>query len=365
MPRAEKPAADQIMRQLARVLDSRQFRRAPLLARILVFLTEAAVRGDVIRDATQIARQALGKGAGFSSAKDPSVRVAMNRLRSALQIYYADEGASDDLLIVLKAGSYRPDIDYRMAEKPWSLSAPALALSDAYQANLTQALGRKALHALQSALAADPDNPALLAAFADICIDSFKYGFELIEHPLDAANRAIEQGLSVTPNDPAVLFEYGMLALALDDTAQTLDVGGRIRQLHANSPDADLMGAWLIAHTMAPVEAQSRYFDNIRQALEIPHYYLEHMRALAAYQSGDYQLALDAAVNFGLPNFIWGPMLRAAAMAQLGLKQAAGRQLARVLELNPQFSKNPGWHIAHHLKHADTQDHLLEGLHKA
>ena len=125
------------------------------------------------------------------------------------------------------------------------------------------------------------------------------------------------------------------------------------------------MGSWLAAHAMDPAAALSTIIGAIDQTSEIPGYYLWHPRFLAAYRSGNYELALDAAINFGLPDFSWGPMMRAAALAQLGLKDAAKHQLSRLLELNPEFNKNPHWHIGHHLKHVDTQEHLLEGLHKA
>ena len=92
---------------------------------------------------------------------------------------------------------------------------------------------------------------------------------------------------------------------------------------------------------------------------------MNHARFLASYHAGDYQAALGAAIDFGMPHFIWGAIDRTAALAQLGLLDAARAQLTRLIDLNPHFVENPRWHLNHHIKHHDTLEHVLEGLRKA
>ena len=74
---------------------------------------------------------------------------------------------------------------------------------------------------------------------------------------------------------------------------------------------------------------------------------------------------MGAAMNMGMPHFFWGPLERAASLAQLGILPAAKQQLSRVFSLNPDFAANPRWHLSHHIKHEDTLEHVLEGLGKA
>ena len=80
--------------ELALVLASPLFNRAPALSRILTFICEKRFRGEAesIKEYS-IAIEALGRSQNFDSNSDTIVRVEASRLRRRLRQYYETEGA--------------------------------------------------------------------------------------------------------------------------------------------------------------------------------------------------------------------------------------------------------------------------------
>jgi hypothetical protein len=95
--------------ELATLLHSEFFARAPLLAQLLDYLCQKLFAGE----AGQIKEYSVGvevfhRGAGFDQNVDSIVRVEANRLRKRLAAYYETEGASHPLHIIIPLGQYVP-----------------------------------------------------------------------------------------------------------------------------------------------------------------------------------------------------------------------------------------------------------------
>ena len=96
--------------ELAAVLHSEQFTRAPMLALLLSYLCEKLFAGQ----AREIKEYSVGvevfrRGANFDQNADSIVRVEANRLRKRLASYYAGEGAAHRLQIAIPLGQYVPE----------------------------------------------------------------------------------------------------------------------------------------------------------------------------------------------------------------------------------------------------------------
>jgi len=95
--------------ELRTVLESRSFRQAPTLAHLLQYLCEKLFAGE----SAQIKEYSIGvelfrRGAEFDQETDSIVRVEVNRLRKRLADYYAGEGSSHNLQIIIPVGQYVP-----------------------------------------------------------------------------------------------------------------------------------------------------------------------------------------------------------------------------------------------------------------
>jgi hypothetical protein len=112
--------------ELAVLLHSELFTRAPMLAQLLDYLCQKLFAGE----AGQIKEYSVGvevfhRGAGFDQNIDSIVRVEANRLRKRLAAYYAAEGASHPLHITIPLGQYVPRFVPVAAPPPAADSAAA------------------------------------------------------------------------------------------------------------------------------------------------------------------------------------------------------------------------------------------------
>src|SRR5579862_3345575 len=105
MPTAAK--FEQQRRELADVLASGIFHRAPNLAILLTYICEKYFEGEgnQIKE-YNIAVEALGRPADFDQKRDSIVRVEAHRLRKRLKEYYEAAGSSHPLRIVIPPGQY-------------------------------------------------------------------------------------------------------------------------------------------------------------------------------------------------------------------------------------------------------------------
>ncbi len=112
--------------ELEAVLGSEQFTRAPTLANLLSYLCEKLFAGE----AYQIKEYSVGvevfhRGSSFDQDSDSIVRVEANRLRKRLASYYAGEGASHRLRIVIPLGQYVPEFKFVAPRPEEDRTAPA------------------------------------------------------------------------------------------------------------------------------------------------------------------------------------------------------------------------------------------------
>lgn len=109
-----RPSA--VLEHLEKILASEVFRTASRSSKLLRFLVEETVAGraDRLKDYT-LGAVALGRGDSFDPRIDPIARVEASRLRSRLDLYYATEGATDPVVIVLPKGGYVPLFEPRSA----------------------------------------------------------------------------------------------------------------------------------------------------------------------------------------------------------------------------------------------------------
>ena len=102
--------SDLVRQELERVLQSKAFRNAESLSKLLRFIVERTLEGDTegLKEYS-LGSEVLGRGPAFDAQADPIVRVQAGRLRSKLDGYYHTEGKSNALRIHLPRGGYIPE----------------------------------------------------------------------------------------------------------------------------------------------------------------------------------------------------------------------------------------------------------------
>jgi TolB-like protein/Tfp pilus assembly protein PilF len=123
------PAAA-VRAELARILGSQAFQRAPRLRRFLAYCVEEVLAERLERlKEYSLGLDVFDRGATFDPKADPIVRVDARRLRERIARYYAEEGAGNPVEIVLTTGGYVPVFRLRSGQVRPAGGAARLAVA--------------------------------------------------------------------------------------------------------------------------------------------------------------------------------------------------------------------------------------------
>ena len=108
-PSARPIALSEKREELRRVLESRNFARAPKKTRFLEFVSEQTFEGngDNLNEYL-IGVEVYGRGTAFNAQEDPIVRVQAHEIRRLLKQYYEEEGKQSPIRLELPSGHYVP-----------------------------------------------------------------------------------------------------------------------------------------------------------------------------------------------------------------------------------------------------------------
>ena len=98
--------ADEVRRQLQRILASRDFVASERNRRFLRHIVECTLRGETARG-YEIATLVFGRPKTFNPTSDPIVRIEAGKLRRDLETYYLKSGKFDPIRITVPRGGYR------------------------------------------------------------------------------------------------------------------------------------------------------------------------------------------------------------------------------------------------------------------
>ncbi|MCU0270141.1 MAG: hypothetical protein MUF83_16050 [Acidimicrobiales bacterium] len=218
--------------------------------------------------------------------------------------------------------------------------AQALAFYYAYLDELTPTIARQVVAGLEAAAALEPDNAHVMASLGFThAVDVLMRGTAAVESmaaaealgrralQLDPANatahnilgivqlargahasahRHAEEALRLTPYHPGNAYVAGMLIEASGEWARGIDIIRRVVRHNPWGPNH--------RHTLLAIDALLR--DDVAEAL-----------------------AEASLLHF--PGYIYGPLLKAICLAELGLAEDAETELDAVLALCPDFLEHP------------------------
>ena len=87
--------------------------------------------------------------------------------------------------------------------------------------------------------------------------------------------------------------------------------------------------------------------------------YLDH------YRKAEFEAALDHANRFNIPDLAWDPILRAAALAQLGLADEATAAVNELTTSFPDAAADPAHYLRGYMFIDELVDEVVDGLCKA
>jgi len=233
-----------------------------------------------------------------------------------------------------------------------------------YESELTPAAFKKALAALEQAIEIDPEYGLAWSMLGHLHADNYALGFCEIEAPLEKALKFAQKGVALAPENQfaqdaltLVYFHRGDKELFLQHALETI-------ALNPNSPYIIGVAGW---HMMLSGE-WDRGHALLKKGMALNPYHPTwfHLAPyMDYYRREEYEKALAEALKFNFPELYLDPMIRSAALAQLGREEHARAAVGQLLKLEPDFATRGRSLMSRYIKVGTLIDKIIEGLQKA
>jgi adenylate cyclase len=233
-----------------------------------------------------------------------------------------------------------------------------------YETQLTPQAFNKALAALERAIDIDPEYGLAWAMLGHLHADNHALGFCEIEAPLEKALTFAQRGVALEPDNQFVRDALTLVYFHRGDKGHFLRHVAQTIALNPNSPYAVGVAGW----HMALFGEWERGLTLLKKGMKLNPYYPSWFH-LAPYMDyycrGEYENAFAEALKFNYPGMFWDPLMRTAALGQMGREREAKTAVGELLELVPDFAAQGRRLICGYVKVDDLVDMIIEGLRKA
>jgi adenylate cyclase len=233
-----------------------------------------------------------------------------------------------------------------------------------YETELTPQAFQEARQALERAVEVEPSYALAWSMLGHLHADNYALGFCEVEAPLDKALAFAQRGIALAPDNQFASDALTLVYFHRGDKALFLKYVDLTIALNPNAPYIVGVAGW---HLMLFGEWE-RGRALLQKGMRLNPYYPSwfHLATyMDAYRQSDYSRALAEAIRFNLPGLYLDPLMRAAALGQMGKKAEAGGALGELLNLIEDFAPRSRQLVGRYVKADGVVDKLLEGLHKA
>lgn len=233
-----------------------------------------------------------------------------------------------------------------------------------YETKLTPQAFETALVALGQAVEAEPDYGLAWSMLGHLHADNYALNFCEIKAPLEKALTCAQRGMALAPDTQfaadaltLVYFHRGDKKLFFKHVELTI-------ALNPNSPYVIGVAGW----HMALYGEWERGLALLRKGMDLNPLYPSwfHLATyMNEYHLGSFENAFNEAIKFNFPTLYLDPMMRAAALGQMGKVKEADDALNELLKLAPDFITQGPKLVGRYVKVDALVDAIMEGLSKA
>ena len=226
---------------------------------------------------------------------------------------------------------------------------------------LTPETFEEALRVLEQAVTREPECGLAWSQLAQLYGMNYTLQFSPLETPLEKALIFARKGVSLDSQNQMVRATMAYLHFRYNERDLFRLEAEKAMALNPNSPLFIGYLGWLLAL----YGEWDRGLAILGKGIELnPHYpgWFRIAPYLDFYRQGKYREALQEAQQMQMPQFFWDPLLRAAALGQLGREREAAQAMAELLRLKQDFSTNGPFLIGCYVKFDDLADALFDGL---
>ena len=233
-----------------------------------------------------------------------------------------------------------------------------------YESELTPQAFERALKALEQAVELDPQYGLAWAMLGHLYADNYALGFLQMEAPLEKALAFARKGVALAPRNQFASDALTLVYFHQGDKDQFLQHVEQTIALNPNAPYVVGVAGW---HMMLYGEWE-RGLALLKKGMKLNPYHPTwfHLAPyLDCFRRGEYENALAETQKFNFPQVYLDPMMRAAALVELGRKDEAKTTVDQLLKLEPDFATKGRQLIGRYVKVDDLVDRLIDALRKA
>jgi adenylate cyclase len=224
---------------------------------------------------------------------------------------------------------------------------------------------RKARACLEHAVELDPDYSLAWSRLAFSYIEAKKYAIDTPPNWAELSRAAAERAIDLDPDNPDAYYALAILSqMTGEDRAVFRNFANKAIELNPNDAFvlADL-GTWM---AYSGEWEKGKEWVTRSKLLNPKHQsWLDYIWHLHHYLKGEYREARDVALKINLPNNYMVQASLTAAYAMNGEQEKAERALAHLLEIRPDYAKDPRAPFRTRGMPAELIESLMDGLRKA
>ncbi len=233
-----------------------------------------------------------------------------------------------------------------------------------YQSELSPQGHAEALEALEHVCSRNPESGIALSMLSCLYADQYAFFSPDMEELIEKAVEFARRGAFLEPQSQLVRSLVVHALFVAGEKEHFFREAEQLLLLRPNSPDCMASLGW----EMALYGEWERGLLLLERGLELNPFYPGWFR-LAPYlnycRQGQFEAAYREAQNFNTPKLFWDPLVRAAALGQLGRKRKAIAEIKKIIEFKPDFSDSGPELIRLWVKDPEVHQILIDGLRKA
>jgi adenylate cyclase len=247
--------------------------------------------------------------------------------------------------------------------KPWNLQDTILR--HRYLARtLTDRVYRIARADLESGTSHAPFHPIIWAALAHTIFYGNALGFDDDENWLGMADHFVQRAFELDHKCALGHVVMALRGLYRRETAEVLETCKRIMQYNSHAPSTKLSAGFFSA-LAGDWDAGSAMMNSAMAMLLHPPGWAYRVTFLNQFRQKNYLGALSEIGKYHAPENFTPPLLRAAALSELGRMEEASAAVAEVLRISPGFPKSAPRYFRYLSAFDEISDPLMNALHRA
>jgi adenylate cyclase len=220
------------------------------------------------------------------------------------------------------------------------------------------------LQALERAVKKDPEYAPAWAALADMYVDNHRLGISKINKSLNEALKFARKGAELEPENQFVRSKLAWLYFQRNDKERFFVEAERGLALNPNAATYIGFFGWAMILLGEWDRGMAFLEKGIKRNPNHPRWFHAGLY-LNYFRLKQYIKAYQEALKYDAPSVFWDPLLRAAALGQMGKEKQAKAAADELIALQPDFPTKGRWLISCDVKVDDLVGQLIEGVRKA